>query len=195
MSLATRAGDLYYTFRFVKLLSTPWKKTEAFALGIIDAEGKRNKNVALDTSEKKSAYTTFHRLAFNVKRLLEKLPGGTSTAASYAAALFLLREKFNISEKNIEKIVKESNLEILDFINERTEWYLLQDQRLSPGVYKLKNNKVVEPTFEELAFAKDTIRVNEDAYPVGEVFGLAVYKAVHINTNKNVYITLGEIYK
>ena len=55
MSLASRAGDLYYSFRFVKLLTTPWEETDAYKLGIIDENGKRDKSVKLDNDEKKSA--------------------------------------------------------------------------------------------------------------------------------------------
>ena len=36
-----RAIDLFVTYRFIKLLVTPFDKTPAFKLGIIDAEGKR----------------------------------------------------------------------------------------------------------------------------------------------------------
>lgn len=195
MSLATRAADLYYTFRFMKLLTTPWIETDAFKLNLIDEKGKRKKSVLIDNPEKKAAYTTFHRLVFNIKRLLERLPGGSSKMASYAAALYLLREHFNVSEKGIEKIIKESNCDPLDFITEKTEWYLLKDQSLSPGIYRVKNDKVVESTFEELVRAKDQIRVLENSYPVGEIMGLPVYKAIHLNTNQAIYITLGEIYK
>ena len=34
-----RAIDLFVTYRFLKLLTTPFNKTDAFKLGIIDAEG------------------------------------------------------------------------------------------------------------------------------------------------------------
>ena len=36
-----RAIDLFVTYRFIKLLVTPFDKTEAFKLGIIDAKGNR----------------------------------------------------------------------------------------------------------------------------------------------------------
>ena len=36
-----RAIDLFVTYRFIKLLVTPFDKTEAFKLGIIDKDGKR----------------------------------------------------------------------------------------------------------------------------------------------------------
>ena len=41
-----RAVDLFVTYRFLKLLVTPWDKQEAYKLGIIDKNGKRtNKKV------------------------------------------------------------------------------------------------------------------------------------------------------
>ena len=36
-----RAIDLFVTYRFIKLLVTPFEKTEAFKLGIIDKDGAR----------------------------------------------------------------------------------------------------------------------------------------------------------
>ena len=47
MSLASRAGDLYYSFRFVKLLTTPWVESDAYKLGLIDENGKRDKSVKI----------------------------------------------------------------------------------------------------------------------------------------------------
>ena len=36
-----RAIDLFVTYRFIKLLTTPFQKTEAYKLGIIDNKGNR----------------------------------------------------------------------------------------------------------------------------------------------------------
>ena len=36
-----RAIDLFVTYRFINLLFTPFEKTEAFKLGIIDENGNR----------------------------------------------------------------------------------------------------------------------------------------------------------
>ena len=59
-----RAIDLFVTYRFLKLLTTPFEKTEAFKLGIIDEKGNRVKKpkstqpaVELATVEQKNAYT------------------------------------------------------------------------------------------------------------------------------------------
>ena len=193
MSLASRAGDLYYTFRFVKLLTTPWEETDAVKLGILDSQGKRIKGKKISKSDEKDAYTTFHRLVFNIKRLLNKFPGGSSTISSYAAALVLLREEFNITDKGIEKILKDCELNSDDFIAEQNGWYVLQDKMLSPGIYRIREEKLTK-SFTEIN-AKDKIRVLDQTYPVTSFFGLDVYEAVHMNSNQLVYITLGEIYK
>ena len=64
---------------------------------------------------------------------------------------------------------------------------------LSPGVYRLRNEKVVNTTCEELVKAKDRVRVSDESYPVGDVFGIDVYEATHIPTNQKIYITVGEL--
>ena len=37
----SRAVDLFVTYRFLKLLVTPWQKQEAYKLGIIDNKGNQ----------------------------------------------------------------------------------------------------------------------------------------------------------
>jgi len=177
------------------MLVTPFDQTDAFKLGLIDANGKRIKTEKIDNSEKKSAYTTFHRLVFNIKRLMAKVPGGSSKLASYAAALFLIKEQHNLSDKNINKILKESNLSPLDFLAEDSKWFLLDDGMLSPGIYQLKNEKVPSDGADIVFNPKDKIMVEKHCYPVGEILGLNIYSVTHINSNKEVHITLGEIYK
>ena len=39
-SAVSRMADFGYAIRFLKLLVTPFEKTKAFELGIIDAKGK-----------------------------------------------------------------------------------------------------------------------------------------------------------
>lgn len=195
MSLATRAGDLFYTFRFIKMLTTPFNETDAYKLGIIDERGNRIKSQPLNNAELKSAYTTFHRLVFNIKKLLEKIPMGKSKLASYAAALFLLKEKYDISDKNLEKIIEKCDIKQSDILNEYTEWYLLENKQLAPGVYKVYNSKVLSESWDEVVNPGDKIRVSNNCYPVGEIFGLDIYKAEHINTGQTVHITISEIYR
>jgi len=53
----------------------------------------------------------------------------------------------------------------------------------------------VNNTIEEICNAKDQIRILEDCYPVGDVFGVDIYEATHMRTNQKVYVTIREIYK
>jgi len=195
MSLLTRAGDLVYTFRFLKLLVTKFEDTDAYKKGIIDETGKRIKSKKIETSDEKAAYTTFHRLVFNVKKLMAKAPGGSSRIASYAAALYLIKEHLGITEKNLSKIVEESGLDTLDFLNENNEWFVLENNEISPGIYRLKNAKLLSDSLDELVNAKDKIRVYENTFPVDSIFGINIYEAKHMNTGQTVHFTLGEIYK
>src|SRR6056300_828835 len=113
MGIVKRAADLAYTFRMIRMLVLDWKDWDAYKLGIIDEEGKRNKNVTLDNDEKKSAYTPFVRLCANIKRLVNKIPGGSTKLGSFAAALFLIKEKYNVSDRDLEKIIKEAGVDPL----------------------------------------------------------------------------------
>ena len=197
MSIIKRAGDLVYTFRFLKLLVTDFKDTEAFKKGIIDADGKRDKSYNTNTvsgrEELKNYYTPFHRLVFNIKKLLAKAPGGSSKIASYAAALFLLKEKYNMSDKNLEKIINESGIQMQDLMSESNQWFVTEDQMLSPGLYRLQNEKVTNDKMDDIVRANDKVRVSDNAYPVGNVFGVNVYEATHMRTQQKLYITSGEI--
>ena len=105
MSLLSQAADAAYTYRFISLLVTPWEKTKAFELGLIDKNGKKVKKPS--NGEERSAYTFFHRLVFNVKRLLSVAPGGKTRIASFAAALVLLREDFDV---DVDRVLLEMDL-------------------------------------------------------------------------------------
>ena len=193
MSLLKRAGDLVYTFRFLTLLTTPFENTEAFKLGIIDADGKRLKDIKLDSDEQRSAYTPFHRLVFNVKRLMAKAPGGSSRVASYAAALYLIKEKLDLSDRSIEKIMEKAGIDPLDILNEDNKWFVLDDLQLSPGVYKVRESKLLNVSCADVVNKQDKVRVADDSYPVGNILGMDVYEATHIRTNQKVYVTIGEL--
>lgn len=195
MGIVKRAADLTYSFRFIRMLVMDWKNWDAYKLGLIDENGKRIKSIKIDTDEKKSAYTPFIRLCANVKRIVSKIPGGGSKLGSFASALFLMKEKFGIHDKQINKLLECNNLTPLDFLNENSQWFILEDNQISPGVYRLYNPKIINRNFEEIVFAKDQIRIQEDCFPVGDIFGLNIYEATHLKTNQTIYITISEIYK
>lgn len=94
--------DNLYAYRFAYLLSQRWEDTDAFKLGIVDENGKQLKKMnQLKTSEEKSAYTRFHHLVYNIKRLLQRLPGSQSTIGRLASAMLLLKEETGFDFSNI----------------------------------------------------------------------------------------------
>ncbi len=94
--------DTYITYRIIKTLVTPWDEQDAYKLGIIDDKGKvLRKYKQLETKKEKDAYTVLIRFVFNLKRLLNKVPGGKSKFGSYAAAAILLLREEEENEKEI----------------------------------------------------------------------------------------------
>ena len=195
MGLLKKAADTVYAFRFIRMLVLDWKDWDAYKAGVIDENGKRVKSVKIDNLEKSSTWTPFIRLCANIKRLLSKVPGGGSRLGSFAAALFLIKEKTGMTDKEIKQICEKVGIEPLDFLNENSEWFVLEDKQLSHGVYRLRDSKVLNSTIEEMCNAKDQIRILEDCYPVGDVFGVDIYEATHMRTNQKIYVTIREIYK
>ena len=112
--MATRALDTVIVFRVLRLLTYTWTDQAAFKEGLIDEKGKRIKKEKVNTPARKEAYTLLHRLVFNLKRILELIPFGKTRLASYAAALFLLKEhiglKGNKLDKEVFKHLKETAL-------------------------------------------------------------------------------------
>ena len=94
---ASRGADLYFVFRFLRLLTMKYEKTDAYKYGIIDKKGKiLRKSSELETTDEKASYTMLHRLVFKIRGLIEKVPIlGKSILLNYAAALFLLKEQKN----------------------------------------------------------------------------------------------------
>ena len=70
----SRVIDALVAYRVLKLLVTPFNKTKAFALGIIDDKGKvLKKSKQIKDPKERNAYTLLIRLLFNLKIMLSKL--------------------------------------------------------------------------------------------------------------------------
>ena len=119
MGIITGGLNLIFLYKVIKKFITPFDKTEAFKLGIIDERGKiLKKKSTLKGSKEKDAYTMMDRFVWKLKRLLEKIPFGKSRLASYAAALWFLKEEHNFSKyDDDEKMLEESFMSFLE-----TEW-------------------------------------------------------------------------
>ena len=205
-----RAIDLFVTYRFIKLLVTPFEKTPAFKLGIIDKNGNRvmpprdpKTNIQvktpepLRTSEEKSAYTILHKLVFNIKKIFGKVPGLRTKLGTYAAALFLLKDTFkesvddpDVFEKEFMKYLKEEGYEIDDSISEEVIGF---GEVLPKGEYVLVND-ILNKEEEELTAKKgDKVIAYEDEAPVDTVLGVEIFPVVHVKSQEKIYVSLEDI--
>ena len=173
------------------MLTTSWEDTKAFSYGIIDDKGKVLKKAkTLKTPAEKAAYTVFHRLVFNIKRLLQKAPGGGSKLAQYATALFLIKEHTGMTEDDLIQAMSE----ILDSTEELEEskWFQ-EDDKLRPGTYSLTEDIASPETGEIIALERSKVVVNEFLSPVDRLFNQNIYKVKHALTGQEIYITNREI--
>lgn len=189
--ILSQTGDLFYAFRFLKLLTTPWNKMEAFEKGLIDDNGKVLKKAK--TSDEKSAYTVFHRLVFNIKRILGKLPFGKTKFGSYATALFLIKEHTGLPESKIKYLFETATGEKIDekIINEN-QWFET-DTGLNPGVYTLNEDIVSPITGDVIALKNTKVEVTEKTAACSTFLGKNIYKIKHLQTNQQIYISNGDI--
>ena len=187
-----RAIDLFVTYRFLKLLVTPWNKQEAYKLGIIDKNGSRIKSKKLVTSDEKSAFTLLHRLVFNCKRIMSKIPLVRTQLGTYVTALFLLKEHYGIRipEQQVTKYLMENNM--VNFDANVAEEVIGFGNMLPAGQYTLKDQVTADD--EEIDAQKgDQVVAIEDTPPSDTVLGVDIFPVVHQKSNKKIYVSLEDI--
>jgi len=204
-----RAIDLFVTYRFIKLLVTPFEKTQAYKLGIIDKDGARiippptkagvrqTKPEPLRTIEEKNAYTILHKLVFNIKKIFAKVPGLRTKLGTYAAALFLLKDTFkesvddpDIFEKEFMKYLKEEGYEIDNSISEEVIGF---GEILPKGEYILVNDILNKEEEELSAKLGDKVVAFEDEAPIDTVLGVEIFPVIHMKTKEKIYVSLEDI--
>jgi hypothetical protein len=132
--MASRTVDLLIAYRVIKLLVTPFDKSDAFKQGIIDKDGNVLKKYrTLQKTSEKQSYTMLHRFVFNLKRILAKT-GIRGALGSFAvAAALLLRENKEYAqhktliESTIINYLKETN-QYDDFLAEHREIIEIDDE-------------------------------------------------------------------
>ena len=201
-----RAIDLFVTYRFIKLLVTPFDKMPAYKLGIIDKDGNRIKEktvsrgmqpTVLIGDEQKSAYTILHKLVFNIKKIFGKVPGLRTKLGTYAAALFLLKDTFkehvedpDVFEKEFMKYLKEEGYEIDNTISEEVIGF---GEVLPKGEYTLVNDILNSEEEELTAKRGDKVIAFDDEAPLDTILGIDIFPIVHVKTQEKIYISLEDI--
>ena len=165
--------DLFMTYKFVRILTTKWTKTEAFKAGVIDKNGKLLVKGKDQTDKQKKTYQLFDKLVFNIKRILEKVPFGKTQIASYAAASYLLLKETDMAEEDI--------LKVLEDLGHNTSLDLNEEfKELHVGQYIL-NDDLQESN-------KGTIVHLDSIEPVAHFAGVPIYK-----TQENIYLSVNNI--
>lgn len=100
-----RVLDLFLIYQFLRRLVTPFNRWDAFKTGVIDARGQVITKKDDRTAEQNRSWGYYDRLLANLKKLLEKIPGGRTRIASFAAALLLLREQ-NLDPDDTEYLME-----------------------------------------------------------------------------------------
>ena len=184
----SRVIDALIAYRILKLLVTPFNKTKAYKLGIIDDKGKvliKSKDFVKafpNTSERakaRNAYTLLTRFVFNLKRLLGKLGiRGPLGSAAAAAIAFLKEETENTAqvEKEVYKYLKDNGFEF-DLSENYGEPLVAGEYKVKSDIYDLDGDVVINKD--------DTITFNEST---DNIMGYDIFKY------KDVYLTTEDLY-
>jgi hypothetical protein len=176
----SRIIDALVAYRVLKLLVTPFNKTEAFRLGIIDEKGKvLKKSRTIKKAEERNAYTLLIRFVFNLKRMLSKIGirGPLGSAAAAALAFFKEERGYNPEvEKEVYKYLKEQGFEF-----EISETY---GEPLTEGTYKVKHD-IYNLDGDIVINIDESIEFNGE---VDTIMGYDVFKY------NNVYLTTEDLY-
>ena len=138
----SRVIDALVAYRVIKLLVTPFNKTKAFELGIIDEKGKvliRSKNIK--NQEQRNAYTLLIRFVFNLKRILQKVGIRGPLGSSAAAAFAFFKEQ--AGEQLSENAALDIEREMYKYItSDGFEFDLSENygEPLTEGTYKVKHD-------------------------------------------------------
>ena len=161
MYLSENAIDVVCLYKFLRLLTLPFREWEAYKLGVIDAEGLVILKPQFRNSRQRESFNRFEVLVRNLKRILEKIPGGKSRIASYAAGLYLIREEKNAHMYQDEDITYESYMDFYELL-------LMNENFVEQSRYLIEQAEVSGALPEE-----DENLVDEDA-PANSVSGNGV---------------------
>ena len=132
----SRVIDAVIAYRVLKLLVTPFNRTKASELGIIDEKGKvLKKSRDIKNAEERNAYTLLIRFVFNLKKLLAKIGIRGPLGSAAAAAFAFFKEEYG-NNVEVEKVIY-NHLKEQGFEFQIDENY---GEPLNEGTYKVKHN-------------------------------------------------------
>ena len=139
--------DNLVAYRVLSMLVKNFEDTKAFKLGIIDAKGKNLKKPAtLKTQEEKEAYNYLNRLVFNMKKIINRLPGGESKLKSLTAAYFLVKEYYERNDRTTS-LMEEKYVKLMEHLN--INLHLVEEELIIKQW--IEENQITELTTDLLA--------------------------------------------
>lgn len=131
-----KAVDLYLVYQFLRRLALPFTQWQAFKAGVIDEKGNIIVKKPDRTPEQKQAFGKFDLMILKLKKLLGKVPGGSSKIASYMAALWLIKEWNQFTNQPLlNESVSEYDIDQSLILFQ--EWYLYYTAILQEGNVKI----------------------------------------------------------
>lgn len=166
--------DLFLIYSFIKRLANPFNNWKAFKAGIIDAEGNILKPRSTLNWDERSVFGYFDLLILNLKKMLAKLPGGSSRIATFAAAMLLLKEENGFNAARYSVLSENLGSELKSLMEGTEIKMLLEDEGGAPstntgnvagieaplvkGKFKVLKRKV--PQIEEALLLESQARID-----------------------------------
>ncbi|MBC8442802.1 MAG: hypothetical protein H8D80_01290 [Proteobacteria bacterium] len=179
------ALDIFVAYKFIKILTTPFNKTDAFKLGVIDKNGKiLKKRKDLVTGKEKMSMTIFHTLGWNIKKLLAKFPPTKTKLGSFAAALYLLKEEAKCNDEYlIENVFK-------DFLHTNGYTFTINESITETVLRKGDYSLVVDiDTPKEPVHQGDIVRADKDTEHFTLMMGKPLFKVTHLKSGKILVVS------
>lgn len=167
-----RLIDNLLALRILWLLVTPFENTDAYKLGLIDAEGTRIKKAK--TSEENNATSMLHRLVWNIKKFINLVPGGKTKIGSMIAGYALVRECIECNHytpdlyqlsRLVESVQPELPPDIIEMIEILTEDGVGATPATSPApANNISGASVKEPVVKKKLPIVKRAKVSDDAF-------------------------------
>lgn len=148
MTTDPRLEEIMSEYRFLQILTTPWKSLPAYKYGIIDENGKilKSRKDLKELHEKQAYPDLFYALCWNTKRLLEQFAGKTQDANEFIRSVWNLKNRYG----GLNPMKYESHIQ--DYLSERGH-----------SMDFIKGKMILE---------NENISISS----IGEVFGVALYQ-------------------
>lgn len=155
-----RLEDILMEYQFTKIINTPWKEMSAYKLGIVNDSGKilKTRRQLKESSEKQAYPDKFFALSWTVKKIVEQFDAIPNRSSALVKTLWSLKSEYSgLNPEKYESIVMEY------FKSKKTclkTILHIENNLLEAGVYQIYDKKY---------------RIKH-LTPIGEVFGVPVYK-------------------